>query len=122
MSEVVRDTIFIRGLLLDASIGVLDHERGERQPLVVDIELEVETGPPVEGDLASVYDYRIPVSHARGLVEAGHIELVETFANRLANQCLNDTSVRTVTVRVEKPEAIPGAEGAGIEITRRRNF
>ncbi len=122
MSEVVSDTIFIRGLLLDASIGVLDHERHERQPLVVDIELEVETGPPVEGDLASVYDYRVPVAHARDLVEAGHIELVETFANRLANLCLTDSSVRTARIRVEKPEAIPGAEGAGIEITRRRSF
>ncbi|MDA1070333.1 MAG: dihydroneopterin aldolase [Proteobacteria bacterium] len=56
------------------------------------------------------------------MVEAGHIELVESFANRLAALCLNDASVRTVTVRVEKPEAIPGAEGAGIEITRRRSF
>ena len=74
MSEVVSDTVFVRGLLLDASIGVLEHEHYERQPLVVDIELEVETGPPVEGDLASVYDYRVPVAHARALVEAGHIE------------------------------------------------
>lgn len=122
MSEVVSDTVFVRGLLLDASIGVLEHEHHARQPLVVDIELEVEAGPPVEGDLASVYDYRVPVAHARGLVEAGHIELVESFANRLAALCLNDASVRTVTVRVEKPEAIPGAEGAGIEITRRRSF
>lgn len=122
MSEVVRDTVFIRGLLLEASIGILDHEHHERQPLVVDVELEVETGPPVEGDLASVYDYRQPVEHARALVAAGHIELVETFAERLADLCLADSSVRTITVRVEKPEAIPGAEAAGVEIVRRRTF
>ena len=36
MSEVVSDTVFVRGLLLDASIGVLGHEHHERQPLVVD--------------------------------------------------------------------------------------
>ena len=120
--STVRDTIFVRGLRLEASIGVLEHEHHARQPLVVDLELEVETGPPVEGDLASVYDYRVPVQHARDLVAGGHIELVESFAERLAALCLEDASVRTVTVRAEKPEAIPGAEGAGIEIVRRRTF
>ena len=122
MSEIVRDTVFVRGLLLDAEIGVLEHEKGRRQPLVVDIVLEVEVGPPVEGDLASVFDYRMPVEAARALVAEGHVELVETFVERLAAACLRDASVRTATIRAEKPEAIPGAAGAGVEIVRRRSF
>jgi len=119
--SAARDTVFVRGLRLDAQIGVLDHERGRVQPLLVDISLEVETGPPVEGDLATVYDYRVPVQHARTLVGAGHIELVETFAERLATLCLEDASVRAVTVRAWKPEAIPGVEAVGIEIVHRRS-
>lgn len=112
--------VFVRGLRLDASIGVLEHERTRRQPLVVDLELEVATGAPVEGDMASVYDYRVPVERARALAAAGHIELVETFAERLAAACLEDDRVICVTLHVEKPEAIAGAAATGVEIVRRR--
>lgn len=117
---MTRDRVFVEGLTLDASIGVLDRERAARQPLVVDIEMEVETGPPVEGDLSSAVDYRAAAGHARRIVAVGHIELVETFAERLAGACLGDARVAAVRVRARKPGAIADAAAAGVEIARRR--
>jgi 7,8-dihydroneopterin aldolase/epimerase/oxygenase len=110
--------VFVEGLQLEASIGILEHERRALQPLLVDIELEVDTGAPVEGDINSVFDYRAPVECARALVAAGHIELVETFAENLAKSCLDDDRVRSVRVRVSKPDAIKEARTSGVEIVR----
>ena len=112
--------VFVEGLELSASIGVLEHEHRARQPLFVDITLEVNTGFPVEGDLSSVTDYRVPVDHAKRLVEAGHIELIETFAENLAAACLDDDRVLAATVRAWKPDAIADAKASGVEITRQR--
>ncbi len=110
--------VFVERLELDASIGILEREQGQRQPLIVDMEFEVDTGTPVAGDIASVYDYRAPVEHAKRLVEAGHIELVETFAEALADACLADRRVRKVRIRVSKPDAIAEARASGVEIVR----
>jgi len=112
--------VLVEGLRLDASIGILDHEHERRQPLIVDLVLEVASGAPIAGDIASVYDYRRAADHARKLVNAGHIELVETFAEDLAQACLTDTVVETVTVRARKPDAIADADAVGVEIVRRR--
>jgi dihydroneopterin aldolase len=110
--------VFVEGLKLDASIGILDHERTALQPLLVDIELEVDTGAPIEGDINSVFDYRAPVESAKALAAAGHIELVETFAEDLAAACLEDSRVKSVRVRVAKPDAIAEARASGVEIVR----
>ena len=114
------DIVFVDGLELEVSLGVLEHERRHRQPLVLDIELTLDGTAPVEGKLASVYDYRAPVEFARRLAAAGHVDLVEVFVDRLAALCLEDARVRRVRIRAVKPRAIPGAAGAGVAVSRRR--
>ena len=54
------------------------------------------------------------------LVASGHIELVETLAERLAADCLDHPRAVRVRVRVRKPEAIEGAAAAGVELTASR--
>jgi dihydroneopterin aldolase len=110
--------IFVRDLELEASIGILDHERAAPQTLVVSITLEVEDVPIRRDRIGDVVDYRKPVACARAILEAGHIDLVETFADRLATACLNEPGVLNVRIRVEKPAAIPGAAAAGVELFR----
>jgi dihydroneopterin aldolase len=55
---------------------------------------------------------------ARAIAAEGHIDLVETFAERLAQACFADDRVTRARVRVEKPLALaPHAAAAGVEIT-----
>ena len=107
-------SVFVRGLKLQAEIGLYAHERGRRQPLIVDVTLTV-AAKPVTG-LADLVSYEAVAAKARAIVERGHIELVESFAEALAAACLEDARVLKAEVRVEKPEAIPGAEAAGVTI------
>lgn len=108
--------VFVRGLRLDAEIGVYDHEYGRRQPLVVDVELDVATHGCEH--IADTVNYETVVAKAREVVASGHLKLVETFAERLAQACFEDPRVTRARVRIEKPEALaPAAQAAGVEIT-----
>jgi dihydroneopterin aldolase len=108
--------VFVRGLRVDARIGVHDHERELEQPLVIDVSLETTVVGATE--LAQTVNYEMVVQAARGLAAQGHVLLVETFAERLARRLLDgDRRIVGVTVRIEKPLALaPAAEAAGVEL------
>ena len=59
-------------------------------------------------------------SGVRGIVAAGHVRLVETLAERIAEACLSDPRVHLARVRVEKLDIFADAASAGVVIERRR--
>ena len=109
--------VLVRGLVIEAEIGVYEHEHGRRQPLVIEVELQLEPGPFEH--IGDTINYEIIAERARQIAAAGHLKLVETFAERLAHACLKDARVRSVRVRVEKHEALAPAT-AGVELTLER--
>ena len=107
-------TVFVRGLEVEAGIGVYDHEQGRLQRLVIDVTLTLE--PRAVERLADTVNYETVAAAARDIAAEGHVGLVETFAERLALACLQDGRVRRCAVRIEKPGALAGAAAAGCEI------
>lgn len=113
--------IFIRDLELLASIGVHDHEKLAPQRLRVNLDLQVrESRRPVADDIANVLSYEGLVAGIKKIAADGHLNLVETFAERVSGFCLEDPRVSKVAVRVEKLDIEPDAAGVGVEIERRR--
>lgn len=122
--------MFVRDLVLEASIGVHPHEHGRTQRVRINLGLMIEDegGPaarvsrPAVGrdDLARVVDYEGLVNGARALVASGHVQLVETLAERLAELCLADPRVVRARVMVEKLDVFTDAASAGVEIERQR--
>lgn len=112
--------VFVRALRLEAEIGVNADEYGRRQPLVIDVELDLD--PPDQCEhIGETVNYEAIVRAAQALAEAGHVKLIETFAQRLAEVMLGEAPVLRARVRIEKPEALaPAAEAAGVEITLAR--
>lgn len=111
-------TVFVRGLRVEAGIGVYDHEHGRLQTLLIDVTLDL--GPQEVQGLSDTVNYETVAAACRRIVAGGHVGLVETFAERLALDCLNDPRIRAVTVRIDKPGALEEAAGAGCELTYRR--
>ena len=111
-------TVFVKGLRVEAGIGVYDHEHDRLQTLVIDVTLDL--GPAEVHGLSDTINYETVAASARRIIAEGHVGLVETFAERLALHCLEDARVRAVTVRVDKPGALDAADGAGCELTYRR--
>jgi len=54
------------------------------------------------------------------VIEAGHINLVETLAEQIASLALLDNRVLSARVRVEKLQVMEDAESVGVEIERKR--
>lgn len=111
--------VFVRGLRIDARIGIHAHERGRHQPLIVDVELELRE-QQVHA-LSDTVNYDDIVARAQANADVGHVELVEEYVERLAHDLLDDPRVRVVRVRAEKPEAIKGAEAVGCDVTLSRD-
>ncbi len=122
-------SMFIRDLVLDASIGVHAHEHAARQRVRINLDLAVSddaagarlSRAAVGADeLGRVVDYEAIVNRVRALVAAGHVQLVETLAERLAEICLADPRVLAARVRLEKLDVFADAASAGVEVERRQ--
>ena len=111
--------IFVRDLELPSLIGVHRHERDGKQRVRINLDLAVEDAADgVDDRLAGVVSYEQLIDKLRALVAAGHVNLVETLAERIAELCLADKRVRAVTVRVEKLDVFSDAASVGVEIER----
>ncbi len=110
--------MFIRDLEVACSIGVYRHERGAGQPVRIDLELTVCDERPIGDSIANVISYDDIVAGVRAVATAGHINLVETLAERIGDFCLSDGRVIAARVRVEKLAALAGVGGVGVVIER----
>lgn len=116
--------VFLRDLILPASIGVLPSEHQHQQRIRINLDLavwedgEAERRAGIE-DLRRVVDYARMAEIVRGIVASGHVKLVETLAERIAHDCLAaDPRIQVARVRVEKLDVMPDAFSVGVEIER----
>ncbi len=120
--------VFLRDLVLSASIGIYPHERAARQRVRINVDLGVEDDGARalsrarvgRDELSRVVDYEKVAAAVRGIVAAGHVRLVETLAERIAEACLTDPRVHLARIRVEKLDIFADATSAGVEIERRQ--
>lgn len=114
--------IYVRGLQIEASIGVYPHEHEHKQPVIIDIELDMGDMPaPSDDRLHETLDYGIVAEKAQEIALEDHVQLVETLADKIATWALKaDDRVAGCKVSIAKPQALLEANAAGVEIIRRR--
>ena len=112
--------VFLRNLVMEASIGVYPHEHARVQRVRINVDLGTRDDGAGPDALACVVDYEAVAKRVRAIVSAGHVRLVETLAERIAASCLGDERVILARIRVEKLDVFADAEAAGVEIERRR--
>ncbi len=113
--------VFVNRLAVEASIGIHPHEREHKQTIWLTIDagvLEDSATPEAIGDVVCYEDMcRI----ATALASDGHIDLVETLAERIADRLMEDPRLVQIRVQIEKPQAIDQAASVGIAISRLRS-
>lgn len=118
--------VFVRDMVLAASIGIYPHEHKDRQRIRINVDLAVDDEAALAGlmvgadELSRVVSYENIVVRVREIVGSGHIRLVETLAERIAEVCLTDARVKTARIRVEKLDLFADAQSAGVEVERQR--
>ena len=112
----------IRRLIIDMFIGVHEHERHSRQRVAIDVELEM--GYPADGFSKGIYKnvgcYETLVGKIKNLSKKGHVVLVETFADQIADIALDDRRVITASVTVEKLDVFSDCDAVGTTIKKYR--
>ena len=118
----VSTRIFVRGLNIQASIGVHPHEYESTQPIIIDIELDMgDMNLPVDDRLHETLDYGVVAEKAEALALEAHVQLVETLAERIADWALGaDPRVQRCAVSISKPQALLKADFAGVEVIKTR--
>lgn len=113
--------VFVRDYVTQAEIGVWSHEKGKTQTVRITVDLIVrELGEYHDDQLEKVVCYNEVVLGIQHIIEAGHINLVETLAEKIADMTLQNSSVIKARVMVEKLEAVLQAASVGVEIERSR--
>lgn len=112
--------IFVRDLVLPCRIGIYDFEQRIPQRVRINVELLVERRRSGGDEFCDVLNYETIVNGIRALTESGHINLVETLAERILDLGLASPLALAARVAVDKLDIYPEAEGVGVVMRRRK--
>ena len=113
------DKVIIKNLLARGIIGIRDWERKRAQDILINITLYTDTHQAAKTDsINDCADYSTISKKVLAHAESAGRFTVEALVNDLAGLCLQETNVKRVIVRVEKPGAVRFAESVGVEIER----
>jgi dihydroneopterin aldolase len=112
------DRVFVRDLVLPVRIGAYSRERSRPQRVRFAVEASVLRALRPSQDMRDVFSYDLIIDAIRMVVDAGHIALVETLAERIADTLLAHRRIVRVAVQVEKLDLGVGMAGVAIERNR----
>jgi len=116
------DRIFIRDLLVRGIVGIKPDERSNRQDILVNVTMWVDTRPAAASDeIADAVNYRTVSKAIIAHIEQSEPFLVERLAEDLVRLCFeSDDRIEAVELTVEKPGALRFARSVGLTIYRKR--
>jgi len=115
------DRIALRGLRIVASVGVLPEEHERLQPLVLDLDVEVDlTAAGSSDELSETVNYAAIAEAAIAVVTSRHHELLEAIGDEVARASLDiDDRISAVEVSVTKVRPPIGLDIDTVGIVRR---
>ncbi|MEG6617204.1 2-amino-4-hydroxy-6-hydroxymethyldihydropteridine diphosphokinase [Peptococcaceae bacterium 1198_IL3148] len=115
------DKIIMQGMQFYGYHGALAEEQQLGQRFTVDLQLYLDLQPAgIADDLAKTVSYADVYRLVKNIIESAKYKLIESLAETIASQVLDNFAVKKVTVQVKKPQApIPGIfDYMAVEITR----
>ncbi len=115
------DLIFIEGYTGHTVIGIHDCELHRPQPLRIDLCAGVPRPRACDtDDIAHTIDYGAMRTRLQQLLAEHRVQLLEAFAEQVADIALHEFHAHWVRVRVVKPRKFDDTEAVGVLIERRR--
>lgn len=116
------DLIFIEGFTGHTVIGIHHDELHDTQPLRMDIAAGVPRPRACDTDrIADTIDYSVVRARLHRLLEEHCVQLLEAFAESVADILLDEFGAHWVRVAVAKPRKFDDVEAVGVVIERRRD-
>ena len=115
------NAIFIHDLRVETRIGIYEWERHVAQTVRLDIELGLPSDEVFRtGDFADALDYAAVVKRLQAFAADHPHQLLERYAQAIADLLMNEFGAPWVKVRVAKLAPIAGVKELGIVIERGR--
>ena len=115
------DTIYIHDLRCQCIIGDESWERETVQEIHLDLELGYSTERAGRSDsLHDTVDYGHVATTVTTHITESRFHLIEALAESIAQICLAQFPMQTITVHVRKPSHVQNTTSFGIRITRTR--
>jgi dihydroneopterin aldolase len=107
-------TLTLTGLRFDASLGILESEIAEPQPIQVDAELCLGCQPllPLDDEINHVLDYRKVRQLIIDECTAEHVNLLETLIGKLTHRLMQLPGVVGARVKIAKLQIFDDCEVA----------
>jgi dihydroneopterin aldolase len=116
------DTIFIQDLRLHTRVGIYPWERELPQLLKLDLELGLASDAVFRSDdFVDALDYAAVVTRLKRYAGEHRHQLLERFAQGIADIVLTEFAADWARVRVAKLAALAGVKEIGVAIERRRD-
>jgi len=114
--------IFLADYVREIEIGAYAEEVGVTQRVKFNLVLEVTRNTAhIDDRVGRVINYDDLIGAIESIATGERINLLETFAERLAQLCLVDPRARRIHIRIEKLDRLPGGARLRCEITRARS-
>lgn len=116
------DQVHLVGLAARGHHGVFSTERRFGQDFVVDVVLHLDVHEAATSDdLADTVDYGALAAAVAAIIRGPAVNLLETLATRIAQECLTDHRVVAADVIVHKPHAPVSEKFDDVAVVIRRS-
>ena len=113
------DIIYLNGLRLETVIGIYDWERQLKQTLLVDLEMAADVArAAATDDVADTLNYKAVAKRLLAFADESSFQLVETFAERMAELLQEEFQIPWLRLRINKKGAVRGVRDVGVVIER----
>jgi 7,8-dihydroneopterin aldolase/epimerase/oxygenase len=113
------DLVFIEGFTGETVIGIDHGELHAPQPLVIDVHAGVPRARACDTDrIADTINYAQVHARLQRLMAEHRLQLLEAFAEAIADILLDEFSASWVRVRVVKPRKFDNVHSVGVQIER----
>ena len=117
----IKRTVFIKDFIIEEIIGIHKHEKIKKQKIKFNIVLNVnQSSVPDEKDINSIVDYEKITNKLEKLTKSKKYNFLESLVEDSFKEIFEDKRINSVTIKIEKPEAIKNAESVGIEVFKTR--
>ena len=119
--STIKRTVFIKDFIIEEIIGIHQHEKIKKQKIKFNIVLDVsQNSLPDEKNIKSIVDYEKITNKLESLTKSKKYNFLESLAEDSFKEIFEDKRINSVTIKIEKPEAIKNTESVGIEVFKSR--
>ena len=122
ISEItIGRSVFIKDFIIEEIIGIHEHEKIKKQKIKFNIVLDVnQSSVPDENDIKSIVDYEKITNKLENLTKSKKYNFLESLVEDSFKEIFEDKRINSLTIKIEKPEAIKNVESVGVEVFKTR--